>query len=83
MNKNQRTLLKALETITNSLLFLEDAQGIVEKMTEKEVNEVIAKFSDKTTEFNKESLYQDSYNFEGYANSIISAVVEKISDELV
>jgi len=80
MNKNQKILLKALETITNSVLFLEDAQNIIEKITKEEVSEVIAKFSNKIIPFDEDSLYQDSYNFQGYADSIIGGVVNKIGE---
>jgi len=81
MKKDQRILLKALETITNSVLFLEDAQNIIQGMTKEEILEVITKFSEKTMPFDENSLYQDSYNFQGYAENVINGVIDKIKEE--
>lgn len=50
-------------------------------MTKEEISEVIVKFSDKIIPFNEDSLYQDSYNFQGYAENIIGDVINKVKEE--
>lgn len=81
MTENQKALFKALEVIDNSILFLEDAQGIVNDMDKKEVEEVVEKFSKEIIEFDEDNLYESSSQFEGYANSIITAIVNKLKEK--
>ena len=78
MNKNQKSLYKALEVISNGVLFLEDALSIVEKMTKQEVKDVIERFSDEITEFDERELYQNAYDFEGYTQEVLSKINMKI-----
>lgn len=80
-NENQKVLYKALETISNGVLSLEDTVDRVNKMSREEVELVIAKFEDKITEFNLKDIEQDAYNFEGYAVDIITTIGSIMEDE--
>ncbi len=82
MNENQERLLDALAAINNSILTLENAQNIIENMSKKEVQQVVDKFSEIYIEFDEKDLHDDAYNFEGYANHIITGIVEKLNLEL-
>lgn len=82
MKLEQKGLYEALEVIANGVLTLEDMiGGPIERLTKEEVQEVVDKFSDEITEFDREEMAQYAYDFRGYAESILSDVVAKLKGE--
>lgn len=81
MNENQETLYKALRIIADSNMDLEDAISVIEKMSKKEIEQVINKFDSVVTEWDVDYMYSNAYNFEYYANKIIDYVVAKLKGE--
>jgi len=79
MNKNQRVLYNALIALSNGVLVLEDALNISDILTKNEIQEVVNKFSNKIVEFNIKELFQDSYCYETYANTILTNIAEKLN----
>lgn len=78
MNKNQRALYKSLEVIACATLTLEGVQEVAEQLTKDQIQEVIDKFTDKITEFDIKGLFNDTYNYETYANSILTEIAERL-----
>lgn len=82
MNKNQKVLYEALVLIANNNMILEDALNVIEKMPKKEVKEVINRFENTVTEFNKRDMYRYAYNFRYYSDRLISDVMSKLNKEV-
>ncbi|TCU72910.1 hypothetical protein EV204_105246 [Tissierella praeacuta] len=81
MKLEQEGLYEALEVIANGVLSLEDMiGGPIERLTKEEVQEVVNKFSDEITEFDRDEMALDAYDFQRYAESILSDVVAKLRD---
>lgn len=82
MNKNQKVLYEALVLIADNNMILEDALNVIEKMPKKEVKEVINRFENTVTEFNKGDMYRYAYNFRYYSDRLISDVMSKLNKEV-
>lgn len=83
MNKNQRTLYKALEIIATVTLSLESATDVCKELTKDEVQEVLNKISEKFLEYDSDSFYNEAYNYGNYANQIITSIDDKLDSEEV
>lgn len=79
LNKNQKRLYEALKAISVGVLLMEDALNNVEDMTKEEIQLVISAFEEKITEFDIRQIAQEAYDFEGYAQNIISSIDEIIN----
>jgi chemotaxis methyl-accepting protein methylase len=81
LNRKQQRLYKSLETLSCAILTLSDVEDIVKELNEKEIQEVVDKFSEKITKFDLKDLFRDSYAYEPIANTILSEIASKLEIE--
>jgi hypothetical protein len=58
---------------------LEDAHGVVDKLSKEQVQQVVNQFEAKYTEFNENDLGNDAYNYLGNAEVVLTDVARKLN----